>query len=307
MTDFATPIEEAIVIMDRVRLFLADDDIEHISLPWDALKTTDWRSNERAAKIKAIEEHLGVFPDGSDVPLTIRQRIFFKDPLSRLQYKIQKARHESGEIVEVVTSFQSWEGDIKNTRLIRHFILECLSPFKRHTLEVTNAKYNEYPIFKSSWPVYISAWTFLSCTLCFFMYWIFSWGVYENDNTVDAWGSVYGTGAAKDVLLVQVTKIFIMSYLPAQAMQSQLLRIRNVLRDVTLQHLNGKDVNEVEEETNSSDVRNIQVAQHMSAACRAARSPELCDLPSAWLLRQVINLRVCQSVSVNHSFSKGFS
>ena len=295
------------LILDRVHSYLSVSNGENQILPWEICLSTDHDSYDRAIKTRAIEEHLGVFADGSLVPLTLRQKIFFESSLTKLEYKIGKLRGKSDQIIETIENFQNWEEDVKNTILIRFFILECLSPFKRHTLEVTNAKYNEYPIFKSSWPVYISAWTFLSCTLCFFMYWIFSWGVYENDNTVDAWGSVYGTGAAKDVLLVQVTKIFIMSYLPAQAMQSQLLRIRNVLRDVTLQHLNGKDVNEVEEETNSSDVRDIQVAQHMSAACRAARSPELCDLPSAWLLRQVINLRVCQSVSVSHSFSKGSS
>ena len=295
------------LILDRVHSYLSESNGENQILPWEICSSTDHDSYDRAIKTRAIEEHLGVFADGSLVPLTLRQKIFFESSLTKLEYKIGKLRGKSDQIIETIENFQNWEEDVKNTILIRFFILECLSPFKRHTLEVTNAKYNEYPIFKSSWPVYISAWTFLSCTLCFFMYWIFSWGVYENDNTVDAWGSVYGTGAAKDVLLVQVTKIFIMSYLPAQAMQSQLLRIRNVLRDVTLQHLNGKDVNEEEEEINSSDVRDIQVAQHMSAACRAARSPELCDLPSAWLLRQVINLRVCQSVSVNHSFSKGSS
>ena len=171
MTDFATPIEEAVMIMDRVRLFLQDDDIGRISSPWDALKITEWRSNGRAAKIKAIEERLGVFPDGSDVPLTARQRIFFKDPMSRLQYKIQKARRGSEEIVEVVKSFHSWEGDIKDTRLIRQFILECLPPFKRFTLELTNSTYEDYPSVKSSWSVYIGSWIFISGTLMFCIYW----------------------------------------------------------------------------------------------------------------------------------------
>ena len=284
------------LILDRVHSYLFKSNGENQILPWEISLSTDHKSDDRAIKTRAIEEHLGVFADGSLVPLTLRQKFFFNSSLTKLEYKIGKLRGKSAEIIESIENFQHWEEDVKNTILIRFFILECLSPFKRHTLEVTNAKYNEYPIFKSSWPVYISAWTFLSCTLCFFMYWIFAWGVYENDNTVDAWGSVYGTGAAKDVLLVQVTKIFIMSYLPAQAMQSQLLRIRNVLRDVTLQHLNGKDENEVEEDGRFSDVRDIQVAQHMSAACRAARSPELSNLPSAWLLRQVRNQRVCQSV-----------
>ena len=296
MTDFATPIEEAIVIMDRVRLFLADDDIEHISLPWDALKTTDWRSNERAAKIKAIEEHLGVFPDGSDVPLTIRQRIFFKDPISRLTFKIQKARHESREIVEVVKFFQSWEGDIKNTRLIRHFILECLSPFKRFTLEFTNATYDAYPSVKPSWPVYTGSWIFISGTLIFCIYWIFAWGVYQGQDNLIAWGKIYGATAATEIFLAQVTKTFILHYLPLQAMQPQLIRIRKVLSDISMNYINRNDVSNVGKSEGSGRseyglASEISVTQHMSAACRAARSKELKSLPSAWLLRQVRSMQ----------------
>ena len=295
-TDFATPIEEAVVIMDRVRLFLEDDDIDHISLPWDTLKATDWRSKERGAKIKAIEEHLGVFPDGSDVPLTTRQRIFFRDPMSRLKYKIQKARRECGEIVEVVKSFHSWEGDIKNTRLIRHFVLECLSPFKRFTLNLTNATYDEYPSVKPSWPVYIGSWIFISGTLIFCIYWIFDWGVYQGQDNLIAWGKIYGATAATEIFLAQVTKTFILYYLPSQAMQPQLIRIRKVLSDVSMNYINRNDVSKVGKSEGSGRseyglTSEISVTQHMSAACRAARSKELKILPSAWLLRQVRTMR----------------
>ena len=202
--------------MDRVRSFLSASDIEDHPLPWEAPKITDSRHNERAAKIKAIEEHLGVLPDGNEVPLTIRQKLFFKDSLSKLHYKIRKVRRECDEIVEVITSFYPWEDDIRNTRLIRHFIIECLSPFKRHALEVTNATYDEYPAGKSTWPIYIGSWMFISGTLLFFLYWIFDWGVYQGEDNIRAWGKVYGTQASVDILLVQVTKMFIFYYLPSQ-------------------------------------------------------------------------------------------
>ena len=276
------------MILDRVHSYLYEANIMDQMLPWEMPASTDYRSDERAVKKKAIEEHLGVFADGSLVPLTFRQKFVFDSSLAKLEYKIKKLRAKSNEIVEKIEDFEHWEEDVKNTILIRYFILECLSPFKRYALEVINSKYNEYPILKTSWLVYISAWTFLSGILCFFMYWIFAWGVYENDNTVNLWGSVYGTGAARDILLVQVTKIFIMCYLPAQAMQHQLLQIRNVLRDVTLDHVNGHYA--TYEEESAADIGDIRVAQHMSAACRAARSPQLRNLPSAWLLRQVCRL-----------------
>ena len=279
-------------ILDRVRSFLSASDIEDHPLPWVALKITDSRSTERAAKVKAIEEHLGVLPDGNEVPLTIRQEIFFKDSLSKLHYKIRKVRRDCDEIVEVITSFYSWEDEIKNTRLIRHFIIECLSPLKRYALEVTNATYDEYPAGKSSWPVYIGSWIVISGTLIFFLYWIFAWGVYQGEDNLTAWGKIYATTAAVDIFFVQVTKVFILYYLPSQAMQPQLIRIRKVLSDISLNCINRKDENDIGRSTESgrSEVglrSEISVVQHLSAACRAARSDELKSLPSARLLRQV--------------------
>ena len=115
---------------------------------------------------------------------------------------------------------------------------------------------------------------------------------------MSAWGKVYGTTAATDILLVQVTKIYTLYYLPSQAMQPQLIRIRKVLADISMNYINKDDVSDLYRKNNiilptgssklKSDLRNqISVVQHMSAACRAAWSHELKDLPSAWLLRQV--------------------
>ena len=292
MTDFASPTEESMVMTERVRLFLDSADADQTALPWDARNIRDTRGTDRAAKIKAIEEHLGMFPDGDTVPLTLRQRLFFKNSKSKLVYKIRKVRRKCAEIVKFINSLQSWEGDIKNTRLVRHFILECLSPFKRRTLELTNATYDLYPAKRASWPLYIGSWIFISGTLIFFIYWIFAWGVIQGDENLRAWCKIYGTSAAVDIFLVQITKIFVLYYIPSKAMQPQLIRIRKVLADITLNYINRNN------ETNYSGVdepsvskyglsSEISVVQHMSAACRAARSRELECLPSAWLLRQV--------------------
>ena len=272
-------------IMNRVQSYLLASDMENQSLPWEVLNSTDHQSKERSAKIKAIEEHLGVFPDGTHVPLTLRQKLYFDSPLLKLACKIEKVRQESSEIVEVIKSYKAWEEGVKNTRLIRHFIAECIPPFKRYTFEAFNTMYDDYPPAKCTWMAYISAWIFVSGTLCFFVYWIFAWGVYQGDATLAAWGAVFGAGLGQDVLLIQVTKIVILYYLPAKAMQPQLLRIRRVLADVAMNYMNRPDSTYGKIERLSEG--EICVVQHMSAACRAARSSELRDLPSAWLLRQV--------------------
>ena len=281
--------------MDRARSYLSTANHENHPLSWSVSHITDMGGRERAAKIKEIEEHLGILPDGNLVPLTLRQKYFFKDSLSKLIYKVQKARRDCREIVDVIESFHPWEHDIKNTRLIRHFILECLSPFKRKTLEFTNATYDEYPTGRPSWFTYIGSWISIAGTLIFFIYWIFAWGALQGGDTLNDWGKIYGTTVATDILLVQVTKIYVLYYLPSQAMQPQLIRIRKVLADISMNYINKNDVSDLYHKNkviswikSKNDLRDeISVVQHMSAACRAAWSHELKDLPSAWLLRQV--------------------
>jgi hypothetical protein len=69
-------------------------------------------------------------------------------------------------------------------------------------------------------------------------------------------------------------------------MQPQLLRIRSVLSDISMNFINRQhDSPHAPAGADKSD--DISVIQYMSAACRAARSHELFALPAAWLLRQV--------------------
>ena len=268
-----------------MRTFLSYGDIENYCLPWEVLSDSDPRSKERGAKTEAIEEHCGVFPDGTFVPLTFRQRLFFSSPLKKLEYKIAKVRKQSAKVVRRVSHIETSLEDTRDIALLREFILECLCPFKRQSLMVNNHAYDEAATRRVSWPVYIAAWTVITSSLLFFIYWIFAWGVYQGDEVLGAWGAIFGTGAAGDILFVQITKIVILHYLPALAMQPQLLRIRSVLADISMNFINRQD--EFHPPTGPDTSDDISVIQYMSAACRAARSTELYALPAAWLLRQV--------------------
>ena len=288
IADISTPGEEAIMIMDRVHSFLLLDDVEDRVLPWETLQTSDCCLKAKEAKLDAIQEYLGMFLDGTPVPLTLRQRIFFGSPVAKLEYKITKVRLAAKGIIRDINSCRPWEADIKDTRLIRMFVLECLSPFKRYALEVNNLSYDERTRKKSSWFTYAASWCFISGCLCFYLYWIFAWGVYSGNDTIASWGAVYGTSAGNDIFLIQITKIYVLCILPIQAMQTQLVNIRKVLADVSLNYINraSRDGDARIQE----DANDVRVVQHTSAACTASRSPELRDLPSAWLLRQVKSL-----------------
>ena len=269
--------------MNQVHSFLFVADVNHYWLPWEALQGDEnHKATERETKIKAIEDYIGVFPDGNFQPLTLRQRLFFSTPMKKLEYKLLKVRNKTKKIVSAVGTFRTWEEDMKDSKLIKYFILECLSPFKRHALEVNSRGYEAVSASKPSWPMYIFAWMFVVGNIMFSIYWIFAWGVYEGSTILGEWGAVLGTSLAKDIFLIQVTKIFILYYLPAKAMQPQLLRIRQVLGDISLSLINKE-----EDIIDSKGTEDINVVQHMSAACRAARSKQLSTLSASMLLRQV--------------------
>ena len=269
-------------MLKSVKEFLAQGDVQDAWMPWDELKDEDKLIATREIRVKTFEDLIEVLPNGELLPLTCRQRLMFRTPVSKLVFKAGKVHKKSKDIVKEISELRTTDVEEKDSKLIKHFILECVSPFKRHALKVNNAAFNVNMGDRPSWLVYIASWAFISGTLCFFMYWMFAWGIYNGDAILQAWGTIYGTSAGKDILLVQVTRSFVLFYLPAQAMQPQLMRIRSVLADISMNCLNHQS-----EWGNNVDESVINVVQHMSAVCRASRSLELRDLPASWLLRQV--------------------
>ena len=137
------PGEEATTIITRVRKFLLSSDMNNYTLPWHLMTSTNSRVNERNAKIEAIEDYLGIFPNGTFVPLTIRQRMFFGSPVKKLEYKLKKIRSKTKDVIQFVNLLETNDVDGKDVALLREFILECLPPFKRYALEVNNHAYDE--------------------------------------------------------------------------------------------------------------------------------------------------------------------
>jgi hypothetical protein len=277
-----TPTEEVAAMLKSVKKYLAQGDVEDTWMPWSELKDTDLRIANREIRVKTFEDLIGVLPNGDLLPLTCRQRLLFRTPTAKLVFKAGKVHKKCKDIVKEINELRTTDVDEKDAKLIKHFILECVSPFKRHALKKNNAAFNMNMGDKPSWPVYIASWSFISGALCFFMYWIFAWGIYNGDSILQAWGTIYGTSAGKDIFLVQITRTVLLFYLPAQAMQPQLMRIRSVLADISMNCLNYES-----EWGSSADESVINVVQHMSAVCRASRSIELRDLPASWLMRQV--------------------
>jgi hypothetical protein len=280
--DFSSPCEEATMLIDAGRAYCAKGDMEAIHLPWEEMNQTDYNAKSKRATVDAIARDLGIDSNGNTVPLTIRQRLFFGGYHPKLAFKLKKSRTKANYIVEKLSNFMAWEEEARDMQLMRMFIFECLSPFKRFVYELYTSDYDEISGDKIGWVTYIVAWIFLSGALCFFMYWIFAWGVYNGGETLAAWGVNFGIGAAQDIMLVQLTKIFIVDVLTMNSMQAQLRMIRKMFADLSMSYINRSQTG-----VRYDEEEEIRVVQHMSAACRASRSKELKGLSSAWLLRQL--------------------
>lgn len=155
--------------MDKIHHYLVASQVTEQYLPWETAVATNTRAVSKVVKITAIEEQFGVFPNGLPVPLTIRQRLLFGTPLKRLKFKITKVHQKCENIIKEMKQYKPWESDIKDTKLIRHFILECLSPFKRFALRVNSTAYDINLAKHSTWTVYILSWVFVTASLCFYM------------------------------------------------------------------------------------------------------------------------------------------
>jgi hypothetical protein len=93
---------------------------------------------------------------------------------------------------------------------------------------------------------WICAWIFVSGALCFFIYWIFAWGVFNGQTVLANWGLNYSIGAIQDIFFVQIAKIYIVRYLGIEAAKPQLRNIYRVLNSLFMtQAVEGINISKV--------------------------------------------------------------
>jgi hypothetical protein len=105
-------------MLERVNTYLFTRDVEYYQPPWEAVKETSRITRERTARIEAIEEFLGVLPNGSFVPLTIPQLLFFGSSTRKLEYKIMKVRRKSAKVVKSINNLRPWDEAARETALV---------------------------------------------------------------------------------------------------------------------------------------------------------------------------------------------
>ena len=269
--DYTTVPEEANILMNMADRTVRKS-LQIGSLPWRVENLT---SKIDLDKVNHALNFLGLYPDGSPLPLTWMQWLTFGTPRRRIERKLQTVRSRAKGILEDMEMFVEGEEDCKDTLLIQNFILEQLSPFKRYALR------HEFFQVDTAVPGYVNgyvwlmAWAFIVTVWLFLVYWVIMWALNNSDVTVTAWAYQIVFVVFQEIFINEMLQIFIVHVVVIEALRPQLRRIYFALNTIILSKME-KAIYAEEE---------VCVVQHMSAACRAARKNP--DLPAAQLLMRV--------------------
>jgi hypothetical protein len=236
----------------------------------------------RLAQIRAIEYYIGQYRDGEPLPLPIFQQWLYKDYRGRLLAKLRRARAVCTDVCSRVEACRDVH-EMKDVVLIQRFVHEQFTGLKRTVLDDMLENCDELlPPQEVGAIPWILAWLFIDCCLAFFVYWVFRWGVYNGGDTVAIWGATFGIGVAQDVLLIAMTRIFVINYLTVESMIPQLKSVYATLSNAVLMF-----VQEGEDAQKTPGTNDIRLIQHLSGACRAAHVDSIKELPAAAVLRKL--------------------
>ena len=121
--------EELLVIMEDANIFL-NECASNTPVPWRGVAV----NSELEARREAIMSQLGVYPDGTAVPLSLIQRLYFGNSRKKLLWKLRKVRYMEKEILNTLETLAEGEEDMRDRCLIQYFVLEQLTSLKRYAV-----------------------------------------------------------------------------------------------------------------------------------------------------------------------------
>lgn len=291
MEDLKSPQEEVHGILARVK------EMSHSDIEAPLSDDGNHLDGKNEAKVKAIIQSLGVYPSGEPVPLSMLEKMWYGSPYAKMKAKIQKARRNARAIIEEIEGYSEEEEYKKDITLMQHFVLERVSVAKRYALSQLFFAFEDYSSEKVHPAMYFGAWIAMGGAYGMLFYFLLTWCIQNVGDTLSSWGSSYGIAVAQDMLLMQPIAIILMNVLAIELVRPQLRAICRTLKNVAVEQL--------EDGGGSNGNRNqLRVVQHLSATCRAARTHEACNLPSAQILRRLDD-RDIQDCHENRSYKMG--
>ena len=272
--------------------------IRNQNVPWQSSAAVGHNAASalqmNAAKIRAIEEHLGVYADGTPVRLSVLDMLRYGTARAKLEAKIEKAREMEGDILGMLDELGENELLSRDEALTQFFVLEQFSIFKQYALRsqlFTFSVTTALPVDPLSW---ILGWAFMICSLLFFIYWTLMWGVSTSASTVESWGINFALSTCQDLFLVQVFRLYVIYMISTITIKPQLTAIYNTLQRLAIEYVQ-------DELPDAFGV--IRVVQHVSPACRVAKLKISDSLAAGQILRHIddrdiSNFRVASSLKL---------
>jgi len=217
----------------------------------------------------------------------------------KMAYKIEKVRRVASWVVDRTTdesNFPSDQFDYQNNFLLQEFVMEQLSPVCRFSLKRDFFNMDHSPPGRLNFLKWFLSWCFLFSSVGFMSAWIIVWSVTNGSKAVDAWGMTIFVVLICDMFMNEVMQIYFINVIVVEKLRPQLYQIYSVLQHVMRTRL--------EQFTPSQDIR---IVQHISAACRAARSTQLNTLIASNILNALddADIAICRLKRLNRVFDIG--
>ena len=121
--------EELRVILEDANVFLQEC-ATNPPVPWRGIAV----NSELEARKEAIMSQLGIYPDGTLVPLTFFQKLYYGSAEKKLLWRLKKVRQMEREILSTMETLAEGEEDMRDRCLIQYFVLEQLTSLKRYAV-----------------------------------------------------------------------------------------------------------------------------------------------------------------------------
>jgi len=200
--DLLSPREELLTITTAGKLFFQ-------RLYLRSFAVQDIMSPSRVATLKAIQVHLTMNADGTLVPLSWWQRLFYKDRQEMLEKKLADAKAEAANVVESVKGLPKSEANHRDVALIQHFMIGNVHFLYRLCVSQNLLGFDCLP--ERVDPIlWVLSWCYVDGALIFFLYWTFAWGVKTGPDLLPVWGLYFGINMIQDIFFTQIVKIIIL-------------------------------------------------------------------------------------------------
>ena len=248
--------------------------------PFTAMLSVDQLQHDTMASARAIEHQLGIYSDGTPVPLTSWQRLWYTNREHWLHNKVKQSRIEANNVVDELERLHVPDRTLKDIALIQSFVSEHVSLAYRSALK-NKFEENEFLTPEAINPLlWILGWMVNIGAVGFCLYWVLAWGITNTGATLDAWRTSYIVSVSQDIFLYEVTKMGFKYVFTLVSVRPQLSAIRQVINAAALSYIQyGPPKHQSKSE--------ITIVQHFSPSCRAASMSKVKSLAAAAILRQI--------------------